>query len=39
MAESPKQAEPEMGVEEHMEDVAPKALVEPIERVEDIAKD
>ena len=39
MAESPKQAEPEMGTDDKVKDAGPKELVDPIERHDDIAKD
>ena len=39
MVENTKMAEPEVGAEKQTEDGALKAHVEPIESVEDIAKD
>ena len=39
MAESPKQAEPEVGIDDKVEDAGPKEPVDPVESQEDIAKD
>ena len=39
MAESPKQAEPERGTKDRVEDAGPKEPVDLVESQEDIAKD